>query len=1064
MEIKPRFDFTQDTPQEGDGGIHKDGVLGLYPKGSPSEQQERLAAKLFNEYERVMRLLSKGLGDPDFTGTWQGVNITNTADAIRRLKQDLTLLSNKVDNINNGGGGEGPASGVEVGYGIIADFIADGETTVNEKIYIQDNLYTPQVPHVKYQPSYEVVSVENRTVTLLGGKVLTDKGKVGTVKTTLSHKGYEFPIDPLLYLRNVEFAFGVGTSLPANEFNRIEVINGTFAIPSGNQSIFYKGTKVGIAGDGLGAGMQTFTYSDINGANSKEVSIVLVAGTVVNGFIDKTQVFNAYLGTRYPETQTFSQYKVLFDPRRNAGGVDTSTVTDGTYYAYFMSPVTQYYVIGVDKSTGDLKTSLLLITANGTPIVDPNIFPLYFIINQFEKDLHSSEILPELCSFRVHSRYGHSAESSVRHYFMKDSILDVREFRKRKVPVLAPATSLQHVDPRFDRFVQTDFNGIRSKVVPLTFSDSYAPVAGFEGGFYIPYGEAYVKAAKSYMSLLVDGSLSATFAGSMININRMLRLAAGLDGLDLRLLHVSVGFAAQKYNGSNWASYNDSADLVSQDGTLFELVIYEGSSVVAKAEFTRRQSGRSWEWTWDPQYGTDVAISDPLKISVWLRNTVNPQNGNVTGSVRYLTNTPVTLVYSPLYSKIYTTIAGQRAQYTNDWHSVATDFMVDRCRFEVDSGALKLISARMIESTDILEGRMYSVLTSNSFDGSEQQIESGQTQWATYTTAMSASLPLMRASVNSLINQYVATLDSNGTDVYLYAIHKQDARRVKEVKLSLGLGVGDSIPTNSVNGLYAPSIIVQCEMPDRPKVLVPVVNGTILSLNAVTFPNGIYGDQIVEVVKEIDVTNLSFIGMYRTYEVDSQRNDPPVDVDMLDGMNLFFYDNSDNTIKVHVLCPRRRTPGNGYLMSAEWYINLVNDGSFNLDNWAPGRDFFMRFNILKGRTVPSSVLPLFVLNGRYTVTSGRDIAPAQAGAFTLYLGSTGERVTVRYANVENTIYGANSVTQDNQAVQVTDIEFSAFDISNVAGVVQKDGIQYIDNTTPSAPVLKLLNPFTGTIN
>lgn len=1067
MEIKPKFDMTQDTPQEGDGGTHKDGVLGLYPKGSPSEQQERLAAKLLNEYERVMRLLAKGLGDPDFTGTWQGVGITNTADGIRKLKQELDLLANKVANIDTGNGGGGGAGGTanDIGTGIIVDFISDGDETTNEKIYIQDNIYTPQVAHVKYQPSYEVVSVEDRTVTLLGGKITTEKGIVGTIRTDLTHRGYEFPIDELLYLPNVDFAFGVGTSLPANEFNRVEVIDGAFALPTSAQSIFYKGQKVATATNELGAGMKTFTYTDINGNNPKEVCMVLVAGTVVNGFIDKTQVFNAYLAGRYPEYQTFTNYKVLFDARRNHGSVDTATVTNGTYYVYYMSPITQYYAIGVDKATGQLKKTEFVVTSKGTPLIDSGIFPLYFIIVQFDKDLHSNTIVPELCSFRVHSRYGHSAESSVRHYFIKDSLIDVREFKKRKVPVLSPAVSLVNLDVSKERIVQTDFNGVRSKVVPLFFSDAYSPSGELTTGYLIPYGEAYAKGTRSQLSLLLDGSLSGAFAGSMININRMMRIAAGLDGLDLRLLHVLTNIVAQKYNGSNWANYNDSSDLISQDNTLFEVVVYENKSILARAEFTRRQSSRSWEWTWDPLYGTDIPVSDPLKIEIWIRNVTNPQAGNVNGSVRYYCQSPITAVYSPLYTKMFTTIAGQRAQYTNDWHAVSTDFMVDRCRFEVSGGKLNLISGRLIKTTDVLEGRMYATVNENSIDGYITSLDNSAPQWSTYETAMTATLPLMRASVNSLINQYLAVLDANGSDVYLYAIHKQDARRVKEVKINMGLGVGDSIPVNNpVNGIYAPSLIVQCEVPDRPKVIVPVLNGTTLSVTAVTFPMGIYGNQIVEVVKEIDVTGLNFLGMYRTYEFDVQRNDPPIDVDILDGLQLFFYDTADDTLKLHVMCPRRRTPTNGYIMSAEWYLNIASDGGFALDTWHPGRDYYMRFNILKGRTVPSSIMPLFVLNNRYTVTVGRDIKPAVAGAFALYLGSTGERMMLRYANIENSVYASQTSLQDNQAVVVTDVEFTSFATANLAGFIQKDGIQYIDNTTPSSPALKILNPFTGTIN
>lgn len=1055
MEITPKFDFTQDTPQAGRGQNHKDGVLGIYPKGSPSEKNEQLAAKLFNEYERVMNALAEGLGDPDFSGTWQGADISSAGNAIRRLKQDLNLLAQRVDDINNGGEGPGSVGNPEqLGIGIERDFLEDGDDTVNEQIVIQSNLYTPLVPHVKYQPSYEVVSVENRTVTVLGGKITTPSGKVPTIRNNnATHFGYEFPIDPLIFLPNQNFQFGVGTSLPANEYNKIQVVGGNFGVPYGFQEILFKGRQAGSGTYGLGAGSKTFTYSDLTGGNQKEVTFVLVAGTVVDGFIDTTQVFSVYLGHSYLSYQNFTQYKALIDPRQNTGLVDTGNVTDGAYYIYFYEGQTQYSVIGVKNSTGTLEMKELLLTSKGIPIIESGFTPLYFIVRNFDPQLYSNTAIPEECSFKVHSRTSHSAESSIDRYPIADSLIDVREFRKRKLPSLAPAASRQIFDTVRNPITYTDFNGIKSKVVPAFVGDIFISAGGgIETPVLAPNGE-YVKATISFGAYEGKGSIAPFFGGAGPTQN-LLRIANGKDGLDLRLVHVGCGTNVQRWNGVSWISYDDSGDSVSQNDTIFEFVLLQNKTILAKAEFARKDISYSWNWTWDEEYGTNIQISDPFRLEAWLRVKTN---ANAT-LYRYFVR-GVGLMYSSLYTKLHTSIAGQTLNYLADWHATNPEYAIDAARFYVDSSdanKVKIHVRRNIRGGEPLEFKDTTPLKRSPMENEPYQY-SQKTDISTSLTAN--TIPEFRTSVNSLINQYFLVLDSNHEDVYLYAVHKQDPRRNREVKINLTLNPGDYIPTNKVvNGIESPIMILQCEMPDRPKAIIPVINGTTLSLNVVSFPWGVFGDQIVDVVKEIDITGLKFLGIFRNYDIDWERK-IPVDVDLLDGLQLFFYNTANNTIRIHNFCLRRRTP-TGYIFAAGRYINF--GPPYGIETWAPGRDFYIDFNILKDKTVPSDIAITFVLTDRNSDLYGRG-ETSHTGAFCAFIASENELMTVTYRNDESDVYLIGSTAQDANAVQTTNVQTRSFSTTGIVGFAQKDGMLYIDATTPSAPVVRTYNPFTDTI-
>jgi hypothetical protein len=189
----------------------------------------------------------------------------------------------------------------------------------------------------------------------------------------------------------------------------------------------------------------------------------------------------------------------------------------------------------------------------------------------------------------------------------------------------------------------------------------------------------------------------------------------------------------------------------------------------------------------------------------------------------------------------------------------------------------------------------------------------------------------------------------------------------------------------------------------------------------------------------------------------------PFDVDVLDGLKLFFYNTSDNTIRIHILCPRRRTPTQGYIYSAGWYIN--SGPPYGLDAWAPGRDYYLNFNILKDSTVPTNVAVLFNLTERNSYLRSREsLDISTTGAFSLYVASDGKLLTATYRNAENSTYGIASTAQDGLVLQTTNVELQTFSVTNIAGFVQKDAIGYVNISTPTNPILVRLNPFTGTIN
>ena len=88
--IKPRFDFSQEVPQEGVGANHT----------SAQTPDNNLAPSKFNEYERLLNEIARAIGNYDYSDVFTGCDLS-LESAIRTMDSKYKISFSNIDSIVN---------------------------------------------------------------------------------------------------------------------------------------------------------------------------------------------------------------------------------------------------------------------------------------------------------------------------------------------------------------------------------------------------------------------------------------------------------------------------------------------------------------------------------------------------------------------------------------------------------------------------------------------------------------------------------------------------------------------------------------------------------------------------------------------------------------------------------------------------------------------------------------------------------------------------------------------------------------------------------------------------
>ena len=853
--VTPRFDLSSEVPAIGNGGFNEDGVVGIYGKGSAKEIQNRLDARRWNEYERVMSLLAQGLGDYDFTETFPGLKITNVSDAIRRLKTELTAalsLITSQDQENN--------LDTRI-YGIETDWASIGINTLGT---IVSEYYTPGLSY-RYEPSFEIIDTNSNSLKILGGKIsLPDK--IVTVVPSLNPDGaYEFDFPETEFSQNVEYVFGPGLSLPAGVENKIEVINGRFNIPTNTLALELLGKPIGTMTYGLGVGVKEFEYVNFSGNQTQDVSIVLVSGTVTGGFIDSSLPVSYYLGTdtfRSGDLEVIPPgYDVMVDPLSSSG--KTSGITDGIYYAYFMVPETKGYLLGVNKTTGLIELEDADITISGSVKVPENHFPLYFIKGDFNPVFSSIQNTVEESRIYTYRRVSHPLESSITTSLTNDGLVDVRRFKSKPRPHFAPSWVpegyLEHSE-----VVRTDVNGSEKKVLPL----------------FVPLN---LKHSKEQYTLQDIKGLTTPELEELTRLNHLYpirfdyiyfpeehreansrklgRLLTGSDGIYPDVIGF---FGGVKYNNVEYTNLTDidpglllEVEIISLDGTK----IWKGTSSDLSSIYS---------WTIDNDSRLSITSMTDLTINIKV-------NMELAFPV-YLTEFQTVL--SLRYTKISSTSAGSAYKKLYDYE-IGKSRNTDGITF-LSNGKLQVTRKISPLENEIYNSEHYN--NENVINTSVCELDFGLTQE-----------PLWWTSSISLVNQYVLFYD--GTNIKIARIGIVDPRNYFVQTLNYPmLNTESFVLDNPVLNIHQGGLGLEVNIAERPKVTAVIKGANYFKVIVASFYEDLLVNpeyQTIYTSETIDTNAWKCIGLFRRYQNDFENAQVAGSLDVLDSMRIVFRNNSN---------------------------------------------------------------------------------------------------------------------------------------------------------------------------
>lgn len=859
MRVFPRFDFTSEVPSAGNGGFNKDGVMGIYGKGSAEEIQARLDARRFNEYERVMALLSEGLGDYDFAETFPGLKITNVSDAVRRIKTELTaalaLIAGNTDD-------EELDTRL---YGIETDWVKTGLSTLGS---IYTDYYTPGLS-MSYEPSFEIVGTDTASVRILGGRISIPNQEIIVTPSLAPDGAYDFSLPETEIIENVEFVFGPGMTLPAGVENKVDVINGRFNLPVQNLALNFQGRPLGTLVYGLGVGVKQFKYVDIGGSNEKDVSIVLVSGTESGGFIDIDSPVSYYMGIdtfRSGDLESVPPgYEVLVDPLSSSG--KTSGMTDGTYYAYFFVPDTKGYFLGVKTNTGLMAIEEALITENGELKPQDNVFPLYFIKGEFNPVASALGSVVEDSKIFTYRRLSTSLEHSINSAFTDDALIDVRRFKNKPRPIFIPPW----VPKNFlegNIVLRSDIHGNVKKVLPMFF-----PVT--------------LKNSKERYTLEKIKDLTLAEAQEITEINHqaytpfnyiyfdkevredneriLSRLVTGADGIFPRIL----GF----YGKVEYLN-NEYTDLTQIDNTLKLEILVENRDGVLIWKGETQDLSNIYSWTVDNTSRLTIEALTDLDVKLKLSENV--------GSAIYVKDLAVVL--SPVYTKIGTTAAGSAFK---ELYDIELGPRRESNGLSFSTSGILTVSRKISKPESLyLTKELYDVSGIVNTFSVELDLSLG-------------SLPKWWKSVYSQVNQYVLIYTASN-EIKLVRINIANPNDFELVDIDFNFAPGEEIKATLFTGdIYSIGLDLEITVEERPKVIGIVQGSTYFYESVLSFNDGISAtpdQQTVYEQESIDMTLWSVMGTYRNYLTDPQNSTLPGNLDILDGRKIIL----KNSTKVQV--------------------------------------------------------------------------------------------------------------------------------------------------------------------
>ena len=860
MKVFPRFDFSSEVPSAGSGGFNKDGSMGIYGKGSAEEIQGRLDARRFNEYERVMALLSDGLGDYDFTETFPGLKITNASDAIRRLKTELAAA------LALFAGNEDQEELDTRLYGILTDWVKSGLSTLGS---IYTDYYTPGLS-MSYEPSFEIVKTDTDSIRVLGGRI-NIPGKEMIVAPSLSPDGaYDFSLPETEIIQNVEFVFGPGMTLPAGAENRVDVINGRFNLPVQTLALNYQGKPLGTLVYGLGVGVKEFKFVDISGTTEKDVSIVLVSGTVDSGYIDTNSPVSYFLGVdtfRAGNIETVpAGFDVLVDPLSSSGKTDS--VSDGTYYAYFYVPDTKGYFLGVKTDTGLMAIEEALITENGELKAQDYVFPLYFIKGEFNPVASALGSVVEESKIFTYRRVGTSLEHSINSSFTDDALIDVRRFKNKPRPIFIPPW----VPKDFlegNIVLRSDIHGNVKKVLPMFFpfqlrhtKERYTlekikdlTLAESQEITEINH-QAYTPFSYIYFDKKVREDNERVLA----------RLVTGADGIFPRIL----GFYGKvEYLG------NEYTDLTLIDNTLKLEVLVETRDGILIYKGETQDLSNIYSWVVDNTSRLTIEALTDLEVKLKLSENV--------GSAIYVKDFNVVL--SPIYTKIGTTGTGSAFKELYD-----IEYGVAR-----ESNALVFSNTGELTVTRRISKPESQYLTKEYYD-----VSSVTTTFSVELDIGLSALPKWWKSVFSQLNQYLLVYAADNT-IKLVRINIANPKDFTVEEIDFNMLPGEEIKATLLTGdIYSVGLDLEITVEERPKVIGIVQGSNYFYESVISYNDGITNSpdqQTVYTQQSIDMSQWVVLGTYRNYLTDPQNSTLPANLDVLDGRKIVL--KNSTRVQIH---------------------------------------------------------------------------------------------------------------------------------------------------------------------
>lgn len=908
--IEPRLNFTQVSPQPGEGQFHKDGTLATDAKGSPAANNNALRSAIFNEYERLFNEISGSIGDFDFNDIYPSAGIESVSDAIRRAKQEIDSIVAILDI------GEEDVIVDRRFYGITTGWVKRGSTNLGA---ISTEYYTPGVTGFEYEPSFEIIKTENRNITVLGGRVnLPPDTEVIIPASFEDHGGYTFNVPELEFVKNVSYEFGAGMTLPTGEFNKVRIEDGKFQIPIRNRPINYAGRPVGEIETGRGGGAELFEYSDIDGSGTKQAAIVIVAGSLTDSGnnIDTNSVFVRYLGIDAfspgvdydnPDFDGIG-YDAIIDPTTGIVKVNTGPggLSEGSeYYIYYLEPDNKVYSLQIDtSSTREIQLENAFITEGGEVLLEEFAFPLYLVKVQYDPFLATQDVSNP--SLLMYGRTSSSAEHSRGLLGITDSIVDVRQFQHKPKPLFTPPFTPRDFIER-GNYISSDIHGNTSKVVPLFVPIKVDKREALQTKFGLSASSSvddsiYVVTEDTtnkfdQVEILIDSGLDlglATEGKDLLEnqprnrflLNEINRLVTGHSGLDVNILGISAKVEVDGTEVESLESY----------GTELEVSITgpNGENIWSATGST---PGNPYGWQEDPS--SERTIDNLESVSIDITLTSAPSS-SVEIKVK-----DVQVLLSPLYSKSLSTACGQAMRYRDDWVNGADE--IERVSFD--------------ETGTITAVRNIPKLEERYVNGPWEAHEPSMVGVVDYISTSLTESPKYFKVINSMVNQYVLYVSQDDL-VYLMRINIADPRIFSEVQVDLNLASGQELSTWSPTTIYEEALVdLEINDPERPKVILPIKGsdgeGDYILLRVVSYDDGINENPRVNDLDliRVDLSTYRFIGNKRSFDVDTEHIASPINMDRIDGRYLYF--DSQDTVKIVRLYPHLYIDSVGYSSYSE---------------------------------------------------------------------------------------------------------------------------------------------------